>query len=433
MNFSRCILAASLIAAAIAVDACGSSNSSSSAPFVPASAPTAVPIAAPAAFTASSTVPAPAAAAAVALPTNSVYSGAIDLGAPTSPIPPGTTIADILSDVAPSTAQAPALSDALRHALAQRIGESANGAIVVLAYVNLLYSNTVTYASAPSFSLTVPAAQIANAAYYVAAFDPARPTLGWQLGFSSVGSVSGSTLSFKGASTPFTFDAGANYYFAVYAISSAAVAPTPAPSIVPIVPTAAPVASPTSTPLPSPTATAVPTITPTAVPTVKPTVAPVPSPTASAPAASPTPTLPPGTVALSGGATIVLPVVNSYTGTVTLPAASSSTTATVLTSTLVPQGVTAAPGTVLFYAAVTPAGPITFTSGTVTGTILPKVIGPSALTGTYHLDLFAPGLGWIVGTVNSTPTANGGISFAYPLTQAIPLTAGARYVFAVTH
>jgi len=261
----KCLLTAPLcVAIAATLAACGSSSSSPSpTPSATATAsavPTAVPIPTAAPFTSqASVVSVPSVAASVALPTIAGFSGSIDFGIPTI-LAPGTTISTTVSNVAPTAANVPALS-VLRHALAQRESASANGAAVVLVYNDLLYSSAVTYAKAPSLVTTVPSADIVAASYYLALYDPTRPSLGWQRGFEGPAVVTGSTLAFSSAAlTPFTFAANADYYLAIYATSTAAAAPTPAPSIAPIAPA-------TATPGPSPTPTAVASATPTASPT----------------------------------------------------------------------------------------------------------------------------------------------------------------------
>jgi len=117
-----------------------------------------VPIATPAAFTASNIVPVAAVAAptAIPLPANADYSGSIGFGAVTSTVPANTTLSETVTNNVPSTANAPVLSDVARMMLSQRTTAAAGGAIVVLAYIDLLYSNSVTYAQPPAFSLTVP-------------------------------------------------------------------------------------------------------------------------------------------------------------------------------------------------------------------------------------------------------------------------------------
>jgi hypothetical protein len=251
----------SLVIVSMALCACGSSNSSPS-PIQPVASPTAAPTAVPipkaSPFTSvTSVVGVSAVAASVTVPVVAGYAGSIDFGVPTV-LPPGTTISTTVSNVAPTAGGVPALSSVSRQVLAQRKTASADGAVVVLTYDDLLFSNAVTYGKAPSFVLTVPAADVVTAAYYLAMYDPSRPSLAWQLGFEGPGTVTGTTIAFSSVSfSPFTFAANANYYFALYAISASAAAPTPAPSI-------SPTAAVTATPNPNPTAK--PTVVPTATP-----------------------------------------------------------------------------------------------------------------------------------------------------------------------
>ena len=379
MKIRQYLVAASCAAAVAALHACGTSNSGASPNPPPTAVPTAVPIPKPAAFTTTTVVaPAPAVAAALVLPTGSVYSGSINLGAPTS-LPPGTTISNTLTNVAPSAEDAPARSDTLRQKFAGRSISSANGAIVTLVYIDLLYSNAVIYASEPSFGLTVPANEVRAAAdYYVAAYDPSRPSLGWQLGFEGPAKISGTDLSFHGLATPYTFAPNANYYFAVYAISSSAAAPTPAPAVKPIAPT------------------------------------------------------PANRVSLKSGGTINFPLLQGITASLTLPVTATETTATVTVSKspvgIVPGG-QAADGDVGFYAVITPAATMTFTSGTISGTITAPA-GQHLPTNAF-LSLYDgnPGAGyWLDGP--DSPFVGTTVSFSYTLVQPIVINAGTPYIVA---
>jgi beta-glucanase (GH16 family) len=113
---------------------------------------------------------------------------------------------------------------------------------VSLFFLELYWGSPITFVSQPSFVFTVPSAQIVpGAGYYLALYDPSRPSLGWQYDWEGPAAVSGTTLTFSGNSSPFAFVPDAGYWFAVLAIPNAATAPTPAPSIAP---TAVPTQSP---------------------------------------------------------------------------------------------------------------------------------------------------------------------------------------------
>jgi hypothetical protein len=251
----RCaILLIGLIATAAAVVGCGGATSTP-ASFPSQTAPP-VPVQTPFTATQSQSLAAgTSVATAVPLPTASAYSGMLQFPAPSSTIPPNTTVTLTSTNVQPSGLPALALARRLPDAL--RTTDAAG--VVALLYVTISYTQTVTYPTSPSFEITVPPSQVLpNTSYYLALFDGLRPSLGWQLGFAGPGVVNGSTIAFNGAPPAFTFGATLPDTFAVYAVSASAPSPTPAPSISPITP---PTASPTPTPTPTPTAT------PTAAPT----------------------------------------------------------------------------------------------------------------------------------------------------------------------
>lgn len=114
-----------------------------------------------------------------------------------------------------------------------------------LAYVGLQTTLAVP-AAALTISLQIPQASVQpNAVYYLAFYDPQRPSLGWQHGFSGPASVSTASgvpaLTFTGNAPQ--LNRYEHYWLAVYMQASNAPAPTPAPSIAASV-----------TPAPTPTA-----------------------------------------------------------------------------------------------------------------------------------------------------------------------------------
>lgn len=160
-----------------------------------------------------------------------------------------------------------------------------------LLYIQIYSSATIVLPSAPGFTITIPSADVfPNASYYLALYDPTRPSLGWQYGFEGPGNLSGTTVSFASNPSPFTLQAALSYYFALIVIPQNTTQPTPAPSTSPTsVPTQSPPPvttspTPTSTPTqaPTPTPTQTPTPAPTLTPTPTPSSIPTPTPTASA-------------------------------------------------------------------------------------------------------------------------------------------------------
>lgn len=106
-----------------------------------------------------------------------------------------------------------------------------------LAYIGLTF--TLAVPAAPlTISMQMPqSAVLSGASYYLAMWDPLRPSLGWQHAFA--GPVQPDTSS---GVPKLTFIANApqlnryvQYWFAIYMLPSSAATPTPAPSISPIV------------------------------------------------------------------------------------------------------------------------------------------------------------------------------------------------------
>jgi hypothetical protein len=186
------------------------------------------------------------------MPAGAAVSGAIALPAAQATIPPNTQLALTLQNTAPGGV--PQLLDTLRRPeVRTRYAAPAN--VSVVSYLSLLFTQNVSLNSAPAFSFTLPAGDaLPNTAYYLAFYDPGRPSLGWQLGFEGPGTLSGSIVTFSGTQ-PVAFQAYAAYWFGLYAVSQSAPAPTPAPSVSPSsAPTVQPSSLPTglATPTPSP-------------------------------------------------------------------------------------------------------------------------------------------------------------------------------------
>ena len=250
---------------------------------------TPVPIPAVAPFTATQSATLGAAATPLPLASGGGYSGSVTL---TGAIAPTATLTETTSNVAP--VGAPTLQALARAALAVRTTQTTLPLSSVV-FVSLTSNTGFSVTPPPGFTLNVPANNILpNAAYYLAEYDPSRPSLGWQEGYAGPGTISGSSIAFTPTSSgAFVFGANVTYTFALYAISNQAIAPTAAPSIAPIAsaapsPTATPVATPTPTPVATATATPVATPTPTPVPTPTPTPVPTPTPTPAPVVATPT-------------------------------------------------------------------------------------------------------------------------------------------------
>lgn len=127
-----------------------------------------------------------------------------------------------------STQRAQRTVQALRAALA------ASG-ISPFLYGEIVANYLVSFPNSPSFTLTVPAADILpNTSYYLAQYDILRPSLGWQLGFEGPGTVvSATSLAFAAPSPaiPITLQPNIPLYFALYSVSSSVPSPSPAPTI----------------------------------------------------------------------------------------------------------------------------------------------------------------------------------------------------------
>jgi hypothetical protein len=173
----------------------------------------------------------------IALPAAGGFAPALEL-----PLP-AVAITDPLSVVVQNStppASVPAL-DFNRVASGLRQAQAAYAAVPLL-YVELYWFQTLQLPATPGFLIVVPPADIVSGVdYYLALFDPTRASLGWIYSFEGPASVAGSTLTFAGNSSPFTFVGGLGYWFALVAIPQRGSQPTPAPSVAPTsVPTQAP-------------------------------------------------------------------------------------------------------------------------------------------------------------------------------------------------
>ena len=193
-----------------------------------ASAPTPVPLPTFAPFVVSTSAPVPAATSVTLAAPAAPVAVSVGLQASSGAIAAGTTVNETVSNSAPSGL--PVLDVAHRTDAATRAAVA--GAITPIAYLQMAFSPTVTLTSAPSFTLIAPNGYVlpSGASYYIALYDPLRPSLGWQTGFEGP-TVNGQTLTFAALFGQLHVRRIQTYTFTLYATSASASTPTPAPSI----------------------------------------------------------------------------------------------------------------------------------------------------------------------------------------------------------
>lgn len=201
------------------VSGCGGSSSAPTAPIVVAAAPTPpVRLGAPAGFAVQTAQPV---AASMTLPAGGGFSGTLTTGATVQPYAQVTTA---LQDAAPPVAP-----------LAKRRAPKTLAQGQTLVYLGLQF-DAVLAAGTLGLTLAIPPdALVAGAKYYLALWDPERPSLGWQQGFAGPAVVTpgaAPTLAFT-TNAP-SFDRFQQYWIAAYMLPSSVPAPTPAPSISPV-------------------------------------------------------------------------------------------------------------------------------------------------------------------------------------------------------
>jgi hypothetical protein len=192
--FSRLFFSAVPLAAALAGCGGGSTN------YTPLSG----------AFSATQTVTIENTASPLSLPSSHGFSGSVLLSG--AVVPGGTTLTETLTNVRP--ANAPALQ-AVARAESRSTEAVLAGSQVV--YVALTASATFSETAPPQLTLKLPPADVvAGTTYYLALYDPTRPSLGWQQTFAGPAAISGSTLTFTPPGGTFTFAANEQYDFGVY-------------------------------------------------------------------------------------------------------------------------------------------------------------------------------------------------------------------------
>lgn len=101
------------------------------------------------------------------------------------------------------------------------------------AYVSPIPSPTDPPPSPVTVTVQVPSSVfVQNVNYYLALYDPQRPSLGWQQKFAGPATVSGTTLTFTSA---YSFNRYEQYWLAIFAVNPQAAQPTAAPTISPLV------------------------------------------------------------------------------------------------------------------------------------------------------------------------------------------------------
>jgi hypothetical protein len=241
---------------------CGSSGAVTPAPFV-APTPIVAPSTSPATTAQQISVSLSAASAGatpqpVPLPAVAGYTPTMSL-----PLPQTATSAQLTTVVSSAAfSSSPPLS-LTRFVQSVRRAALPTDAATLL-YLQIYSSATIVLPAAPGFTIAIPSADVfPGANYYLALYDPTRPSLGWQYDFEGPGVLSGTTVTFASNPSPFTFEGSLSYYFALYVIPQNSAQPTPAPSIAPTsVPTQSPPPVTTSS-SPAPTPSTSPAPTPT--------------------------------------------------------------------------------------------------------------------------------------------------------------------------
>jgi hypothetical protein len=175
-------------------------------------------------------------------PTTTVPMGSISFAAPTAPGAANSTFTLTVQPALPSTV--PALAVARKRTVAA-IG--AGGESETLdASILMTSSIALTFTTAPAFTVTLPASEIAaGGPFELAYYDPTAQA--WDYTWEGPGTVSGTTVTFASNGAPFTLSAGVTAVFAVLG----GFAPAPSPS-----PAASPASSPSPAASPTPGAVA---------------------------------------------------------------------------------------------------------------------------------------------------------------------------------
>jgi hypothetical protein len=197
----------------------------------------------------------------IPLPTGGGFAGGYTIAAPVAPAQGTLTIT--IQNAPPTDVAALSVG---------RLPQSDRRSLSQIPHTTLLYIKVVSdqvlqLPGSPTFSLSIPSADIiAGATYYLAFFDN-QNLHDWNLAWEGPATVSGTTLTFSANGLgSFTFQPNVNYWFALVAIVPNT---TPSPT---------PTGGATPSPTPTPAGGATPTPTPTPVGGATPTPAPTPTP-----------------------------------------------------------------------------------------------------------------------------------------------------------
>jgi hypothetical protein len=387
---------------ALLVSSCGGGSVNTTP--VPGAAATAPAIQSLAAFTTGTVAASVPAAAAVTLPTLTPPGG----------VAAGTTAIMLLAAQATGGVVAaasaimsstppvgpPALSSIARVAEGTRNVESELAPVSSILFFGFSVdapapTTTLTFSAAPTFTVTLPSSYFAlpGTAYYIAVYDPSKPSLGWQSRFETCVATASTTTLVCSATVQqsITVLNNVTYFFSLYAVSTSATAPTPAPSV-----------SPTSLATNAPLSAT-------------------------------------GTVTLATGATVTIPALAGAGGTITLGTVSASTSVAVTTYLQVPPGLPN-PGTSFaapFFVTLTPATTVTI-SGASSAILIPPTtwVGPPGNNVCPFIEMYDTSrtVGWflkaITGQCNTGNTSNPNNSASFSTTQSMTLTGGVTYAFA---
>lgn len=210
---------------------CGAKSTGSMAP------PTSAPMATPSPHVGPTAVPLPSASPQVI----SLAGGGYTLTFTVPPIVTGTTatMSAVLQTSLPNGTNAPQ-AHRVKPAVVRPLASTFNG----LAYLVVSTTANVGFASAPSFSFTVPAGTIAagqNA--YLLFWDPATGSINGWVNLLGPGTVSGTTVSFPGVATGVQLAANTQYVYALAVTTQSVPTATPAPT-----PSPTPIATATASP-----------------------------------------------------------------------------------------------------------------------------------------------------------------------------------------
>lgn len=105
------------------------------------------------------------------------------------------------------------------------------GSNTTLVYLTVTPSATITFASVPSFSYTLPSGTsiAAGSLTYIAFYDTSHPTNGWNAVLGP-GTVSGQSIAFPSVAQSVSLTGGVTYVFALIETTSTITTPSPQPS-----------------------------------------------------------------------------------------------------------------------------------------------------------------------------------------------------------